>query len=185
MHPAATREFVTTSVGELEARLAAAETPVAAVEFDVETLELIVAFDHTEYETQVMTSRSRLVGPDGGPLLQQLRVPMLGRPGSTHRRHLRMNLELFDLLPPTAELLDEARQPVAPDRWPTSWLGRGIVQQHPVYGRPFFCRPGLREYHEHQQHEDQPWALWREALPLHSIVMNLIEDMRERFHGAA
>lgn len=185
MHPATVREFLTASVAELEARLAGSEAPVASIALDLDTPELIIAFDHTEHEMQVMASRSRLLGPDGRPLIQQHRVPVLGGTSRVHRRHLRMNLARFDLVPPTAELLDESRQPVPGGHWPTSWLGRGIVQQHPVYQRPFFCRPGLREYHEHQQHEDEPWARWREVLPLHLIVTGLVEDMHERFHGAA
>ena len=36
-----------------------------------------------------------------------------------------------------------------------------IVQGHPKTGRPFFCVPGIREYHDHPQHSGDPWLLHR------------------------
>lgn len=58
------------------------------------------------------------------------------------------------------------------------------MNDHPMYHRPFFCRRGLREYHSHEQHEEDPWAAWRDALSLRTIVLELLGDLRVRWHGA-
>jgi hypothetical protein len=117
-------------------------------------------------------------------LTRAQRIPILGR-SRTRRLILRLGLDSFDLLAPTATLLAEAGDPLPAAQWPTSFAGGGIVTDHPVYHRPFFCRRGLREYHTHPQHEDDPWAAWRDALPLHAIALELLGDLRVRWHGAA
>lgn len=185
MHPTTARAFLNDSVAEVDERLASVDLGVTDVKLDLDAPELVVAFDHVEYETEAVNARSGLLGPGGQILQRQERVLILGRPPRREHLHLRMDLALFDLVPPTAELLDETGEPLPAEQWPVSWSGQGIVQQHPVYRRPFFCRPGLREYHEHQQHEDEPWARWRDVLPLHKIVIEVLGDMHSRFHGAA
>lgn len=185
MHPALAAAFMADSVAELQERLGTTDLPVVSVDLDLGVPELRVVFNHDERETVVADALTGLFNAGGQPYAQKQRVPLLGGARRTRRLQVRMNLQRFDLQAPTAELLDEHSNPLAANAWPQSWLGRGIVEQHPAYGRPFFCRPGLREYHEHQQHEDEPWAKWREVLPLHMIVTGLLGDMRERFFGAA
>lgn len=94
-----------------------------------------------------------------------------------------MELNGYDSLPPTAELLLPDRSPLPPSDWPKSIGGQGIVHDSKDYGRPFFCRRGLREYHSHSQHEDDPWDAYREHLALHQIVMELLRDMRDTWIG--
>jgi hypothetical protein len=185
VHPRLVAAFIDDSVAGLRERLGGTDLPIVSVDLDLDVPELRVVFDHHERETVVADALTGLLSADGQHYAQKQRVPLLGGARRSRRLQLRMNVEQFDFKAPTAELLDEHGNPLAPDAWPQSWLGRGIVEQHPAYSRPFFCRPGLREYHEHHQHEDEPWAKWREVLPLQMIVVGLLGDMRERFFGAA
>lgn len=185
MHPSTIRAFVKDSVTELRDRLVDhAELGVVDLGLDVERLELDVVFDHDEHETELVPVASSLLLPGGQQLTRQQRIPILGQ-SRTRRLDLRFGLDGFDLQPPTAELLDEHHVPLPATEWPTSVAGGGIVSNHPIYKRPFFCRRGLREFHTHEQHEDTPWAEWRDALPLHAIVIELLTDLRVRWHGAA
>lgn len=185
MHPSTIRGFVEDSVAELRDRVAGRpELQVADLRLDVERVELDVVFDHDEHETTLVPVASPLLLPGGQQLTRQQHIPILGR-SRTRRLDLRFGLDGFDLQPPTAELLDEHGSPLPEAEWPTSVAGGGIVNDHPIYKRPFFCRRGLREFHTHEQHEDTPWAEWRDALPLHAIVIELLDDLRVRWHGAA
>lgn len=185
MHPGLVRAHVADSVAELRARLDEHDVlGVVDLGLDLDALVLDIEFDHDEHETELVAARSPLLLPGGGALTRQQRIPILGR-SRTRRLVLRMGLDDFDLLPPTAALLDESRHPLPADQWPTSFSGGGIVNDHSIYHRPFFCRRGLREYHSHEQHEDDPWARWRDALPLHAIVIELLADLRTRWHSAA
>lgn len=103
---------------------------------------------------------------------------------SRHRRLdlvLSMNLARYDFDPPTAELVRPDLTPLPVSEWPKTLGQRGIVDEHPDYSRPFFCRRGFREYHTHFQHEDDPWDKHREGLALHSLVIELLDDLRTRW----
>lgn len=184
MHPIYVRTFISESVADLGTRLIGDAYAGVDLALDLEVPELVVAFDHHEFATEPANSVSGLLGPAGQHLIETQRVVILGAPRKVRRLKLRMNLEGFDLIPPTAELLDDAGQPLPASDWPHQWRAGGIIDSHRDYKRPFFCRPGLREFHSHPQHEDQPWAQYREMLPLHQIVIDLLYDMRTRFHGA-
>jgi hypothetical protein len=185
MHPALVRAHLEDSVAALNARLGAhAELGVTELSVDLDAFVLDVGLDHDEHETELITAQSPLLLPGGRALTRQQRIPILGR-SRTRRLILRVGVDDFDLLPPTATLLDEARDPLPADQWPTSFSGGGIVSNHPIYHRPFFCRRGLREYHSHEQHEDDPWARWRDALPLQAIIIELLADLSTRWHSAA
>ena len=185
MHPSLVRSHVEGSVDDLRARLRGnSQLGVFEVRLDVDRLELDIAFDHDAHETELVAVQSGLLLPGGRALTRAQRVPILGR-SRTRRLILHLELDNFDLFPPTATLLQESGGPLPPDQWPTSLAGGGIVPDHPIYRRPFFCRRGLREYHSHEEHEDEPWARWRDALPLHAIVLELLEDLRVRWSGAA
>ena len=185
MHPTLVRAHVEDSVAELRARLDGHDVHrVTDLDLDADALVLTVGFEHDEHETELVIAQSPILLPGGRPVTRQQRIPILGR--STIRRLvLQVGLDDFDLLPPTATLLNASRSPLPADEWPTSFSGGGIVNDHPIYHRPFFCRRGLREYHSHEQHEDDPWARWRDALPLHAIVLELLTDLRTRWHSAA
>ena len=38
-----------------------------------------------------------------------------------------------------------------------------VIDSHPVTNRPFFCIPGIRQYHDHPQHSGDSWLLHRAA----------------------
>jgi hypothetical protein len=183
MHPSVVFEFVEAEVAELRERLVDSPHRDATVTLDTGPV-LRVAFDHEEHVTEAAVAVLPLLGPGGQQLHRQQRIPIIGA-RRNRRLILEMGLERFDLLPPTATLLDGNAQPLPGDQWPTSLGGGGIVDKHPMTGRPFFCRRGLREYHTHPQHEDDPWASWRGGLRLHMIVIELLDDLRERWHCAA
>lgn len=185
MHPTLVLKHVAGAVAAVEARLAErTDLGIAGVAFHLETLVLDVTFDHDEHETEVVQRLSSLLLPVGTPVMFTQRIPILGR-GRTRRLVLRFGLDDFDFLPPTAELLDVNRNPLPFAQWPTSMAGGGIIDNHPKYKRPFFCRRGLREFHEHPQHEDDPWAAWRDGLALDAIVVELLDDLVKRWHAAA
>jgi hypothetical protein len=184
MHPTLIRSFLSESVADLRSRLVGDDYAGVELALDLDVPELIVAFDHEEFATIPAQASSGLLDAAGRQLVEVQRVPILGAPRHVRRIRLRMNLDRFDLQAPTAELLDETGQPLPAADWPHQWRVGGIIDGHREYNRPFFCRPGLREYHSHPQHEDQPWAKFREMLPLHQIVVDLIGDMRTRFHSA-
>lgn len=124
-----------------------------------------------------------LVLPNGQTLGHVHRVPLLGQ--ARVRRELVLSLDVtnFDSQPPTAELLLPDGSPLPPGDWPKSIAGEGIVPNHKDYNRPFFCRRGLREYHSHPQHEDNPWDKYRETLALHQIVIELLHDLQHTWIG--
>ncbi len=116
-------------------------------------------------------------------MLQQatMNIPILGT-RQRETRVLMMDCEDWDSQPPTAtlELADGSALPR--ERWPRDPDGQGIVADHPLFGdRPFFCRPGTREFHSHPQHEDHPWDLYREGTTLSAIVLGLIVDLTTRW----
>jgi len=125
---------------------------------------------------------SQLLGPGGGGVQFDVSVPDLGARPVTREVILKMGCDDFDGQPPTAELLRDDASPLPPDEWPRDLADQGIVRGHQIYGdRPFFCRPGLREFHTHPQHEDEPWDRYREALPLSQIALGLLVDLRKRW----
>ncbi|MEO7572381.1 MAG: hypothetical protein ABIX10_08080 [Acidimicrobiales bacterium] len=185
MHPSLVRSHVVQSVADLRARLEDdGDHGVTEVRLDAESLKLDITFDHDEHETELVAARSTLLLPDGSPLTRPQRIPIIGR-SRIRRLVLHLELDSYDLLPPIATLRRESGDPLPAEEWPTSFAGGGIVNDHPIYHRPFFCRRGLREYHSHEQHEDDSWAAWRDALPLHVVVVELLTDLRVRWHGAA
>lgn len=187
MHPTETRPYVVKVVEDLRQRLVdRADLRVVDVDLDLGAAPgAYIAFDHESYTTTEVVERSRLLLSGGQEIRRHVRVPLLGRGHRVRRLVLHLGLDSYDLLPPTANLLTDQREPLRPEEWPKSFDGRGIVNDHPQYGRPFFCRRGVREYHEHPQHEDDPWVRYRNGLPLHAIVIELLRDLRARWHGAA
>jgi len=116
-------------------------------------------------------------------MLQQatMNIPILGT-RQRETRVLMMDCEDWDSQPPTATLELADGSPLPRDRWPRDPEGQGIVADHPLFGdRPFFCRPGTREFHSHPQHEDHPWDRYREGTTLSAIVLGLIVDLTTRW----
>jgi hypothetical protein len=81
---------------------------------------------------------------------------------------VRVDFTDYDLSPPSVEFIDPMTGEYAPpqvqalvgtDEGPRDL----VVQQHPETGRPFFCVPGVRQYHEHPQHSGDSWLLHRDT----------------------
>jgi hypothetical protein len=94
------------------------------------------------------------------------RLPLGGPAVPAMPACVRIDFTDYDLQPPSVEFIDPATgefaQPpvqalVDTDEGPRNLL----VQMHPDTGRPFFCVPGVREYHSHPQHAGDSWLLHR------------------------
>jgi hypothetical protein len=109
-------------------------------------------------------------------------VPILGE--TTQREFVvRLGCDGYNGRPPVALLVrpDDRAAPLPDDEWPREPAGEGIVQAHPVYKRKFFCRPGLREFHQLDQHADTPWDAIRESSTLGWMVVSLLGDLQTRW----
>lgn len=184
MHPTHVGEFVQQGVAALRSRVAARpDLEVDSIDLDLDNLEVFIAFHHVDYEMRRVTTALGLWLP-GNRLHRVTRLEPVPNTRRIRTLVLRLGLDRYDFLPPTADLLDERHDPLPGEEWPRSFDGRGIVQ-HREYSRPFFCRPGFREYHAHQQHEDEPWAKWRELRRIEVTVVELLDHLRNRWYGAA
>ena len=182
MHPEDVAEHVAASVEELRERLADhPELKVLDLSLEDAT-RLFITFEKEERQMVTQPVASNLVLPGGASLQWGYEVPDLGAAPVRRELILLVGLDDFDGQPPTAELLQPDRSPLAPGEWPKLG-GGGIVASHRIFKRPFFCRRGLREYHTHSQHAMDPWDLHREGLPLHSIVLELLDDLQHRWVG--
>lgn len=92
------------------------------------------------------------------PLVQQLVIVMTAC--------IRVDFTNYDLSPPSVEFIDPftgeyAHPPVQAlvdsDEGPRNL----VVHGHPETNRPFFCVPGIRQYHDHPQHSGDSWLLHR------------------------
>lgn len=183
MHPADVADYVAESVAVLRDRLGERPDLGAGspqLEGDV---HLFIPFTLLSRQVVDAVMPSGLIAPGGADLAVANRVVLLGAPPVERPLLLAFELDDYDAQPPTAELLLPDRSPLPPGQWPKSLNGQGVIHGHRDYDRPWFCRRGLREYHSHPQHEVDPWDLHREALPLHSIVEELLSDLSRRFIG--
>ena len=81
---------------------------------------------------------------------------------------VRIDFTNFDVEPPSVEFIDPftgeyASPPVQAlvdtDEGPRDL----VVHSHPETNRPFFCVPGIRQYHDHPQHSGDSWLLHRDS----------------------
>jgi hypothetical protein len=182
MHPLDVAELLQEEVERLREQIA--EQPALRAEQPALTLDpspvLTIAFMKVERARLQEVVPTGMFGPGGG----QLAVPMHGidlSSKSERRLILALGCENYDGEPPTAELLDADGVPLPAGQWPKDLIRQGIIDGHRDFDRPFFCRPGLREFHTHPQHEDDPWDAHREALRLHAIVLGLLHDLQARW----
>lgn len=96
------------------------------------------------------------------------RVPLAGGSLPAMTACVRVEFTNFDLWAPSVEFIEpftsEYAAPlvqalVDSDEGPREL----VVQSHPGTGRPFFCVPGVRQYHEHPQHSGDSWLLHRQT----------------------
>jgi hypothetical protein len=81
---------------------------------------------------------------------------------------VRIDFTNFDLEPPSVEFIDpftgEYASPPVQALVDTAEGPRDlVVHSHPDTNRPFFCVPGIRQYHNHPQHSGDSWLLHRET----------------------
>ncbi|NNM47031.1 putative metal-binding protein [Knoellia koreensis] len=186
MHPVDVAEHVAHGVAELRRYLR--EYPTLAVgEPELQTAtDLLVRFEKVDRTLVRQAVPSTLLR--GGPGPEQVafihEVPLVEAEPRTRQLVLHLNFDDYDGQPPSAELRHPDLTPLAPNEWPKALNGpRGIIRNHPDYQRPFFCRRGLREYHSHPQHQDDPWDKHREELRLDALVLELLVDLKTRWIG--
>ena len=179
MHPQDVAQHLSASVQALHDAVAAQQdSPIEDIRLDGVSLRTRFAVD-----AAVSAGAAGSAVPVAPGMVQQatMNIPILGT-RQRETRVLMMDCEDWDSQPPTATLELADRSPLPRERWPRDPDGQGIVADHPLFGdRPFFCRPGLREFDSHPQHEDHPWDLYREGTTLSAIVLGLIVDLTTRW----
>ena len=104
---------------------------------------------------------------------------VLTHPTSKRRVGFRFLCDDWDERPPSLSLFDpETLAELSWERWPQG--GWSALNPHPTTGKPFLCLPGIREYHTHSSHLQEPWAglRSRETYKLRYIV----HRVHERFN---
>lgn len=96
------------------------------------------------------------------------RLPIGGQPTPAMTACVRIDFANFDLWPPSVEFIDPfTGDYVAPQVQALVETDEGprdlVVHTHPDTNRPFFCVPGIRQYHEHPQHSGDSWLLHRQS----------------------
>ena len=79
---------------------------------------------------------------------------------SDRRVGFRFRCDGWDGQPPSLSLFDPDKgAELSWDQWPQgSW---SAADRHPVTSKPFLCLPGIREYHIHPSHLNDPWDNYR------------------------
>lgn len=97
-----------------------------------------------------------------GWVLHQVSYPLLDcaftAPDRTTLR-LRCNFSDWDELPPSIELLNSEGASLT--SLPANPTGVFNGTLHPTVGRPFICTAGVREFHTHSSHTNEPWEQFR------------------------
>jgi hypothetical protein len=196
VHPDDVAEVVEEEAAELRAWLAAAPELRAGPMTLIDRFELRVPFAKSEYDRPhvlELVHPARRVLFNLGPRVERELI-------------LRCECSGYDAQPITAELLGPDGTPLPGAAWPkevgagglnaltvlsdrppprvTQLLAPGpqaIIHEHQDYDRPFFCRRGLREFHSHPQHEDNPWDRHRESIRIYDIVPELLADLQTRW----
>jgi Predicted metal binding domain len=94
------------------------------------------------------------------------RLPLGGQIVMAMPACVRIDFVNYDLWAPSVEFIDPlTREYSTPLVQALVEVDGGaqnlLVSGHPNTGRPFFCVPGIREYHDHPQHTGDPWLLHR------------------------
>jgi len=89
---------------------------------------------------------------------------------------LALECDNYDTDPPSLAYMAnwEATQELPFEAWPK---GAGVVQQHPVTGKAFLCRPGVREFHTHFQHGDEAWDKYRGHIRPRDLLLSIAKDL--------
>jgi hypothetical protein len=182
VHPADVAVFVADRVEDLRSAVATyPELGVTRISLE-DSVQLYINFIKEDRQVVQQAVLSGVVGARGDQLSRIFEVPLIGAPRATRELILHMDCTDFDSLPPSANLLLPDRTQLPDDQWPALGPG-GIIRGHRDYNRPVFCRRGLREYHSHFQHEDDPWDRHREGLQLTAIALGLLDALKHRWGG--
>jgi hypothetical protein len=85
---------------------------------------------------------------------------VFAHPKTGRRVEFRFTCDDWDDLPPSLSLFDpDTGDELGWDRWPQQGWSAGPT--HPTTGKPFLCLPGIREYHTHTSHLNDPWSGYR------------------------
>lgn len=164
-----------------EEMLAAQGCLVRRVDFpEVDAIFLPQQVAHIQ---QFVQRQSFLHLPSGSPPQIEERFAPLP-PLAPRSFGVRVSLEGFDLQPPSVEF-----------RCPISWRilaedevpVRGFLRledgrsqpvtpgKHPLTGRQFLCLRGVREYHDHPQHNGDDWMLYRRDIGLVDVLLGVAQ----------
>lgn len=93
---------------------------------------------------------------------------------------LHVQADNYDHLPPRGWWVDASDAPLQAGSVP---VGGGFQQPPNPYneGRAWLCFPGWREYHDHQSHQNSPWAPLREGgkYGLAAVLVQLQHDLNK------
>jgi hypothetical protein len=179
VHPDDVAERVAEEYEILRARLRAAPALLAGEPELVDRFEIRVPFTKIAYQRALLVVVPKLTA-DGMRRQLGRQVPL--RIGRFERQLiLRSCCDGYDGQAPTAELLQPDGSPLPGDEWPRALGREAVIRGHEDYDRPFFCRRGLREYHSHPHHEDNPWDAHRESVRLYDVIPELLGDLQTRW----
>lgn len=96
------------------------------------------------------------------------RLPIGAQPIPAMTACVRIDFTNFDVWAPSVEFIDPfTGDYVSPPVQALVDTEDGprdlVVHSHPETNRPFFCVPGIREYHDHPQHSGDSWLLHRQT----------------------
>lgn len=96
------------------------------------------------------------------------RLPVGAQPIPTMTACVRIDFTNFDVWAPSVEFIDPfTGDYVSPPVQALVDTEEGprdlVVHSHPETNRPFFCVPGIRQYHDHPQHSGDSWLLHRQT----------------------
>ena len=103
-------------------------------------------------------------------------------PRSGREIEFRFNCEGWDEEPPSLTLHNpESGQELCWENWPKeAW---SVLARHPITGKPFLCLRGIREYHTHNRHLNDPWEAYR---PMSSYsLLSIIDRVHQRFNDSS
>lgn len=192
MHPEDVRELVAEQFADLERMVEERpELRVKDAELDGTDIFVTIVVETNPAETvspelALELAPKKIFLPGAGGMEARLydfpqAVPLLGQKAARDLV-LHVDCDGFNGRPPLAELLrPDDRTPLPDDEWPRDPAGQGIVQAHPIFKRKFFCRPGLREFHDLDQHADHPWDAIREQSTIGWIVVSLLGELQTRW----
>jgi hypothetical protein len=149
--------YVDALVAEEEAALRQAVNAGEILRVERRGTLLVAELEHAVYP----------MGPGGVPILGQRRtVPIV----------VALRCDNYDTDPPSLAFVTDWTATVEL-RWASWPKGAGLVDRHYKTGKPFLCRPGVREFHSHFQHGDEPWDRFRGRVRPRDLLMTLARDL--------